>query len=61
MYSTDFSESSPYHLGTRNQQFFKMNQLAPIRREKTDSTQVASCCETEESRNGRVRRASDVH
>ena len=28
---------------------------------KTDSTQVASCCETEESWNGRMRRISDVH
>ena len=37
-----------------------MDQLAPIRREKKDLTQVASCCETEESWNGRVRQISDV-
>ena len=61
MYSTDFSGSSPHHLGTRGQQFSKMNQLAPIRREKKDSTQVASCCETEERLNGCIRRISEVH
>ena len=32
-----------------------------IRRKKKDSTQVASCCETEESLNGRMRRISEVH
>ena len=38
----------------------RWNKLVPIRR-KNDSTQVASCCETEESWNGRVRRISYVH
>ena len=35
--------------------------LKLTRRKKKDSIQVASCCETEESWNGRVRRISDVH
>ena len=35
--------------------------LKATRRKKKDSTQMASCCETEESWNGRVRRISYVH
>ncbi len=32
-----------------------------MKKQKKDLTQVASCCETEESWNGRVHRISDVH
>ena len=44
-----------------NWSFSEENIKIPIRRQKKDLTQVASCCETEESWNGRVRRISIVH
>ena len=46
---------------TNGPQLSHIRRSRAIRRKKKDSTQVASCCETEESWNGRVHRASDVH
>ena len=42
MYSTDFSDSSPDHLGTPTT--LQDEPTGNDKMKKTDSTQVASCC-----------------
>ena len=59
MYSTDFSDSSPDHLGTPTT--LQVEPTGNDKMKKTDSTQVASCCETEERLNGCLCRISEVH